>query len=336
MNLISEIEDAWVRHPDLCEERVSEWINAINENREFIAKARSAFHEWEPLRAYINITNAKKKGAAVFSLRFKGQEVGTIKVSRDLNVELIVNKNQTKANLKYFEDYKNHFKDEQLKDKWDGAHAKKFRQFFKKNPTGQTRSPEHEVETHLIKEMSKSKKTTKFGGGFSGIQPVLFEKCPFQLSSPIAGSEGKLRVSKSGGNMDIVARRRADGGKIRISIWELKKPDVSGAVIDNALKQAIIYAGTLRMMLRSQSGADWYRFLGFTVTGSIPDNLEIEAVLAIALKDKGKLEKQLGKLIDDMPLSIGQDLIIPCVAFYDDSYNVCRDTFKEIGNNYTI
>lgn len=326
MNLPEEIRHMWEQNAGDCEERVCGWIRDIEANRAFIAQARRAFREWEPLRVYLSLTSAKSKGYAVFSLRYIGQEVAQIKVNNKLDVLLHVTDGHAKWNNKYFG-----MKLEPCKCDWDSPQARKFRNYFKDIDSGKrkikTHSPEHQVETHIIKEMGKTQRANKFDGKFSGIQPIKYEKCPFQLSTPIAGNTGIPSISVRGGNMDIVARRRVAGNKIRISIWELKKPDVSGSVINKAIKQVIIYSSTLRMMLRSECGGAWYELLGFSK--GLPKKLEIEAVICISINDRTKFELQIAKLIDEMPFYMGNDLIVPYVAYYNDkTYNV--EQFEEI------
>ena len=59
MSLPQEVRQVW--NADL-EERVCQWIAQILENKKFIAEARKSFHQWEPLRVYINFTNARREG----------------------------------------------------------------------------------------------------------------------------------------------------------------------------------------------------------------------------------------------------------------------------------
>jgi hypothetical protein len=317
-NLLEDVKRLWLEHQSELERRICGWVKDIEDNRSFISRARSAFREWEPFMVYINFTKAKKGGSAVFSLRFNGQEVAQIKVNKNLEVQLRVEKEtHAKRNSKYFG-----WKDKPFKAMWDSQEAKEFRDFFREIVKGgrktKTHSEEHKVETSLIREMKTNP---------SGIQPVMFERCPFQMSTPIPGSTGKPKISKrGGGNMDIVARRRDRGSRIRISVWELKKPSISGSDIVKAMKQAIIYASTLRMMLRSRCGEDWYKLLGFNK--SIPLHLKIEAVIALSSHDRSNCEKQIENIREELPLSIDEDSIIPCIAFYDDTYDI--EDFMEI------
>jgi len=76
-NLLEDVKRLWLEHPEL-ECRICGWIKDIKANRSFISQARRAFREWKPFMVYINVTNVKKKGSAVFSLRFNGQEVAEI------------------------------------------------------------------------------------------------------------------------------------------------------------------------------------------------------------------------------------------------------------------
>lgn len=318
-NLPKDITRLWSEHRSETEDRICGWIKDIKENIGFISRARREFYKSKPLKVYINVTNAKKRGSAVFSLRFKGQEVALIVVNKNLDVQLRINEIHSELNSQYFG-----WKGKPFRAKWDSQQARRFRGFFREISEGKRmvklHSPEHEVESHLLGEMKKKLKSKKFGGKFSGIQPVMFRGCPFQVPTPISGNTGIPYISKRGGNMDIVARRRVKGNKIRISDWELKKPGISGSDISKAMKQVIIYACTLRMMLRSRCAEDWYKLFGFTK--GVPRRLEIEAVVALSSRDRNSYERQIKKSSLDTPLSIDGDLIIPCVAFYDDKYDV--------------
>lgn len=218
MRLAGQVKDLWERNQDKMENRIHEWIAPIKSNKNIIPAARKAFHQWQPLRAYTNTTKLMKGGEVVFSLRFHGQEVADIKVTKGKNPVLCVSKRQNINNQKLGAPA--------IPDKvnWDSNKAKEFRDYFKKNDGEiKTHSPEHAIETDLINEMRKTSSVKKFGGSFSDIQPVLYAGCPIQIPTPLIW-DGKQPVpSEKGGNMDIVARRLVKGKRVRLSVWELKK-----------------------------------------------------------------------------------------------------------------
>ncbi len=168
----------------------------------------------------------------------------------------------------------------------------------------------------------EKKSKSKFGGAFSGIQPVTIESFPFQMPLPISASSGKPVYSD--GKIDILARRRCGDGKVRLSVWELKKPQT----FSKALDQVYIYSVVLLQLLRSSSGNRWYKIFGFN--RPLPAKLEIEAVVVITPepKQKEKLHNQLPKFIANNPMQIDNDLIKLSAAYYnEETYFV--ESFEE-------
>lgn len=310
--LVRDVEKLWNHNKPALEKRISDWVNGINQNKKVIETARKTFHEWEPLRVYTSVTRLKdQKRPPSFSLRFLGQEVAVIKVYKNGTVKLNVTKDLASLNEHYFG----------LVDKgginvdWNSKEATEFRNYFKliQKQKRKTRSPEHQVETEIIKKM----KGTPSKSGIDSIQPVVVAGCPLQFPSPITGSTGtpKFNIApNSGGGIDILARR--EKGRTKLSVWELKRPGLRKDQLEKAIKQSIIYASTLRMMLRSSSGQAWYKLFGFN--GCLPEKLKIEAVAAIAQKDINKFEQAKNKLQPWSSLLIGNDSILPYVAYYDD------------------
>ena len=314
MRAHNDTDMLWLRHERLLEERIQGWILDITDNMPNIIPARRCFHQLEPLRVYLNVTNLKKKGTAFFSLRFMGQEVAEICVNKK-NVHLQINKKHVRNNDKWFKFTK-------IKEGsylWTGIEAKTLRAHFtqigKQSKLIQTGTPEHEVETSIIKEMSQKRGKDKFAGKFSSIQPVKLAGCPFQMPTPISGSSGVPVISS--GHIDILARRRV-GNKVRLSVWELKKPGITGPAVDKAIKQAIIYASSLIKILRSSCGKDWYNLFGFSK--GIPEKLDVDAIVAISKNEKRKFDEQIIKYREKLPLSIGNDNISLFVSYYNDSH----------------
>ena len=106
------------------------------------------------------------------------------------------------------------------------------------------------------------------------IQPVKVADCPLQMPLPISASKGNPEPKT--GHIDILARHRSGKGKrVKLSVWELKSPKAK----NNPVNQAYIYALTLRYILRSRHGDDWYKLCGFK--SNVPSELDIEAVVAV-------------------------------------------------------
>lgn len=320
MTLADQVKELWESNQEKMENKIKEWIDLIKLNKNIIPEARKSFHQWQPLRAYTSTAKLMKKGEVVFSLRFHGQEVADIKVTKGRSPVLCVSKGQNTNNQKLGAP--------SIPDKvnWDSNKAKEFRNYFKKHEGEiSTHSPEHAIETDLINEMRKKTATQKFKGSFAGIQPVLYAGCPIQIPTPIIWDGKKPTLAKNSGNMDIVARRLVKGKRVLLSVWELKRRGTSAAEIEKSINQAIVYASTLRMMLRSKKcGYDWYRFFGFNGK-KVPEKLEIEAVPTIAIAQKNIFENKIASFKDD--LIIERDKIILCVAYYDEDLKI---DFKEI------
>jgi hypothetical protein len=86
-------------------------------------------------------------------------------------------------------------------------------------------------------------------------------------------------------------------------------------VLSHGVEQAYIYALTLRHILKSKHGKEWYKLCGFS--SNVPAKLHIEAVVAITEDKKKAFQKQYEHLIAENPLRIGGDQISFFVALYD-------------------
>ncbi len=313
MSLLNDVSQLWVKNRSSIEAQIGGWVDEVNNKRALISEARKSFHEWTPLRVYLSLSSAKKTGAkAVFSLRFLGQDVAKVKVKGN-SVTLDTSKYAT-SNLKHFD-----LKLGAYRGDWRSTEAKAFRKHFvgkaKSSSIIKTAVPEHQVESNLLKEMSKGSKYKKFSGRFSGIQPVLSAGCPFQVPLPISGNTGVPVLGK--GNIDILARRK---GAAKLSVWEIKRPRVPSNNIKNAISQVIIYSATLLLMLRSRHGEKWYKLLGFS--GSRPQRLKVEAIVSISSRQKALFHRYIREFESDFPLRLGADSIILGLACYDDKYEI--------------
>jgi hypothetical protein len=307
-NLASKVEELWNKETVKIDKGLDKWLSACKKGEDKIRKAKKQFHQWYPLRVYVSVGKAKSN-TSVFSLRFFGQEVA----------ELVV---KDKVLLKLSK--KHNFKDSPLKQGeyfWNGKEAKKFREFFKKlanDPKTELmlRSKEHRIESKFIEEMLKGR--GKFGRPDLEIQPVTLGGCPLQFPVPFSANKGKAKWGR--GYIDILARRKGKDNKVRLSVWELKKPKAYG----KAAAQVYIYALQLLYILRSERGNEWYKLFGFK--RPVPKSLEIEAVVAITHNQAKKFandQKTLGK-----NYKINGDIIKLYAVYYEsDTIRIDENSF---------
>jgi len=310
INLANLIKYMWEEHKPDFEKRLNSWANALNCGKDVSALAKKEFHQWHPLRTYISVSKAKSDSRAIYSLRFYGQEVAQL-IVKDKKVILQL-KGHEEKNKKWFgvktkdDDYT-----------WRGKDAKAFRARFKeiaRKPNElRVKSPEHRVESKFIAEMQKG--ADKFGVAGLQIQPVMIaNKFPLQILLPISANTG---VPKTGtGYIDILARRKTKDNKVRLSVWELKRPEE----FKEATAQAYIYAFTLLQILReSKSKNEWYKLFGFK--SAIPNKLVIEAVVAITSNQRKIYLEKKEALMHNAPSVIGNDRIELYVAYYREQDN---------------
>jgi hypothetical protein len=288
------------------------WLSELTPCIRKVRSDKDLFHRWSPLRINISLVGVKTKNPK-FSVRFLGQEVGNIIVDNG-TARLCISSRHYKNNQAWFA--RHHSKgggDFGLppgKYEWKKAEAIKFRRDFRdvqNSPHIKPGIPEHRIESAFIEEMESGKKN-KFQGRVGFIQPVKVARCPLQFPLPVSASKGYPELKF--GHIDILARR-GYGRNVNLSVWELKSP----GVLSHAVKQAYIYALTLRHILKSQHGKEWYRLCGFT--RNVPAKLHIEAVVAITEDKEKAFRKQYEHLVAENPLQIGGDQISFFVALYD-------------------
>jgi hypothetical protein len=311
----------WENNKTEFEERLDNWLKALEQGEEIIGQEKEQFHQWNPLRVYVSVARAKSNSRVLFSLRFFGQEVAELFV-KDKKVILRLNRRHSEKNKKYFEstlengDYD-----------WRGKRAKDFRAHFKNLASSKKGIPEvkmceHRIESKFIQEMLKP--SGKFGLSDLKIRPVTIGGCPLQFPVPISASTG--RPEKSKGNIDILARHQDKDNKTRLSVWELKKPNA----YNHAASQAYIYALTLLQVLRHENGSRWYKLFGYK--SPIPKSIEIEAVVAITSNQKEKFNKEKTDLEKNTSFEIDGDSIKLYAAYYMEeaqSIKLERHPFKE-------
>jgi hypothetical protein len=302
MNLYDQTKGLWGTEAQALSAR---WVKCLTDALPNIKAASRRFHEWKPLRFYLSVTNALKPQVE-FSLRFRGQEVATLTVPGN-DPQLKFNALHRERNQRYFGVVTS-----AGTVSWVGPEAAQFRKAFKtlvSTKGGRVHSPEHEIESRILQDMEGG--PSRFAGTLDQIQPVGLGGFPFQCPVPISASGGKPRAKR--GNLDIVARRRW-GARTILSIWELKAPHK----ITGAVEQVYIYAIVLALMLRGPNGDLWYRLFGFK--GDVPQDLTIEAVVALTADQRRAAERAVIRLLAAKnPLHLADEgaTIELSAAFYD-------------------
>ena len=262
VNLLADHKEDW-------ESRYSQYAKKIQANLEEITKNKKKFHNWSPIRSYMNITKAKENMA--ISLRYKGQEIAELKVKKD----------EVKISTKNFDDEnRKYFKCEIKLDNedWTSKNATAFRNFFKKckekPKSSKPKSSERELEDLLKK-------------GSSGIGIVkIADIYDFQFTTPLSASKG-IGYRKKGGGIDILARDKSRN----LCVMELKDENKPSEPVENVLKQAIAYAVFLRQLLRSKAGKDWYKLFGFN--GKLPEKLKINVISVMPVGKESYISESL-------------------------------------------
>lgn len=259
-----------------------------------------------PLLIYSSIGKVKSgANTTSYDLRFAGQSVGLIEVNKEKEVRLTVSEKQAKyAKDKLgFSECKELIRVDWKKD--NGAIS--FRRFFLNNESTNEvaiKSPEHRIESELLKEFSK--KTRKQDKHLCNIQPVRLGGKFFQLTTPLKGSTHIPTLSltekengATGGGIDILARIKHSAFKSRIAIIELKDENVDKESQEVAMFQALIYATFIAHLLRSKSGKLWWYLMK-----DKPSKND-------ALKDVEDFNdfKRIGNMLENVPEYVDLDVV---------------------------
>lgn len=264
----------------------TEWVNRfkgyatyikLNEQNHIIGRRR--FKIPKPFYLYSSIVKLKNKCTLYYDLRFLGQSVATLKVDKEI-VTISTEKKETK-NKQWFNI------DIPLNNVlWKGNKASKFRKGFKDCTETRGKSPEHAVESALLSEFKQEKKQLK---SLYNIQPVLLANSFFQMPTPLSASAKKIKyANSSGGGIDILARVKHEGNKVRLCVMELKDENTNTEPAEKVMNQAIAYATFIAHLLRSESGNTWYNIFGFS--GNVPERLIIDTSIVMPFPTNGKIE----------------------------------------------
>ena len=301
---IDETMDLLNNEPE-WRKRYGDYASEISQNLSFIEDVRKDFHEWAPLYVYLNVSSAKNARTSVqFELRYLGQTVAKLKRDKDSTLTL---------STKGFEDKNKEYFDCELEisDNWAGKDALKFRRFFKdkkgKHGGGEKHNEEHRVQSSLLTEFSRT-----IDKKILGIKPVLVGGIRFPMPTPLSASNHKkIRYSRQhGGGIDIMARMGAGGKSTRLCIMELKDENIPSEPPIDVMKQAIAYTTFIHELLRSDSGASWWKIFGFTQ--HIPVELELCAAAVMPSNESNPH-------FEDIILDIGKDKIRLGQLYFDDT-----------------
>lgn len=300
--------------------RYADYAEAIEANLPLIGRVRQSMREWKPLYLYLSIgsvKDARKKVA--FDVRYRGQSVAT------LNGDGVGLRLSTKG--KYDKNREHFGCSLQLDDvPWRSAEASAFRSFFKQRVgqrlDGKKKNDEHRIESLLLGEFTKRQSTDKL---LLQIRPVLLEEVRFAVTTPITASKhNKIEYAGySGGGIDILARTTLRAGVPALCVIEVKDENKKSEPPHVVMEQALAYAEFLRLLLRSPSGATWWRLFGFE--RALPASLTIAT--AIAMPDKGAPLDEFA----EQTIVRGQDRFVLHVIYFTEKNNVLTGVRSSLG-----
>ncbi len=259
-------------------ERYKKYADEISGNVAMLKERKASFHKWNPLYVYLTTSEMKKGGSISFSLRYKGQEVGKLVVKDEILCYPAYQNNSKNFG------YTPNFRDEFL---WNSENARAFRKFFVKNPPRidfGKKNDEHRYESMLLTCFEDRDKEID---AFKHIRPVsVISGVRFPMPTPISASNKKAVTYSGtyGGGIDIFTRT-GNGKATYLNIMELKDENHKEEEPSVVIRQAIAYATFILRLLRSESGAAWYKLFGFSST--LPDSIK---VYATCLMPKGYCE----------------------------------------------
>lgn len=259
--------------------RYKGYLNDIWSNSD---KTNKGFAKPQGLSVYTTVGDRKTKN---FHLRFKGQNVGEIIVSKSGNIALQCIVEDSKAHdikgcpLRYNE----------IVD-WYSVKASQFRSFFRHlSIDTRLKSPEHEVENALLEEFRKRRGAEKV---LCNIQPVLLHGCFFQMPTPLkASTHNSTYAGPNGGGIDILARiKTSEKGHTRVCVIEIKDENKTSESQKTAMSQAVSYAAFVAKLLAIQP--DWMEFfMGHkTLRNRISRSLDTYDIEVVTIMPEGNTE----------------------------------------------
>lgn len=217
--------------------RYKNYLEDIFQNSE---KASKGFRKPYGLSVYSTVSDRKKPK---YYLRFNGQNVGLVfKEEEKITLQILKNEIIDLKPNKY---------------DWYGKDATYFRSFFKKlSEDTKTKSPEHTVESWLLKEFRKRNSQFK---ALCYIQPVLLHEQFFQMPTPIkASTHAPEYANQYGGGIDILARVVKRNEQHRLCVMEIKDENTNSESQRKAMEQAVTYATFISTLLSEDK--EWWEF----------------------------------------------------------------------------
>lgn len=279
LNIISQTL-ALLNSNDEWQARYREYLTDIWRNS---AKGSKGFRTPRCLSVYTTVgtRNTKK-----YFLRFKGQNVGEVSVTKD-GIQLTSLTSKAKS-----EEIKECSLSTTNKVDWLSKEAADFRDFFFKisNKSKEDKlihSPEHHVENALLKEFRKRNSIEK---ALPYIQPVLLHGNFFQMPTPLKASTHQPSYSgPKGGGIDILARIKTKNGHTRLCIIEIKDDNEKSESQRQAMSQAITYATFIAALLQNQP--DWMEFfMGHSYKRGLPNTLDEYDLEVVTIMPTGTTE----------------------------------------------
>lgn len=274
--LIKQTQEILENNRNDWEDRFISYLSDTAKNRQRILDRRKQFHKWANLSVYFTLGRAKDNSGQ-FDLRYEGQSVGSVSVSKK-GVKLVIDKDQYKNNTneKIFIGFPKEIQPGSYNWATD-AEARSFRKYFKSNP-GKQLHPEHKYENLLLKEFSKNSSTAK---SFVRIQPVTLGKdLLFQMPTPLSASKKEIKYSKGHGGIDILATR---GG--HLVIFELKDEYKKEEGPEKVMSQAIAYATFITELCKTKAANDFWNICGIHAS-----NKKKTLYVSILMPDPGTSE----------------------------------------------
>lgn len=280
--------------------RYDGYLNDIWKNKN---KYKRNFRKPRGLSLYTTIGDRNK---LIYYLRFKGQNVGRIKVKGDnIYLKSLVRESSSHD----IKDCPLHWRSKEVE--WNSYKARKFRSFFNKlSINTKTKSPEHFVENSLLQEFAKKDGSIK---ALKNIQPVCLHDCFFQMPTPFQASLHKPKyVKQLGGGIDILARIKNTDGSNRLCVMEIKDENKSSESQKDAMSQAIIYATFIAQLI--EHNPEWLEIFAEHEEKKDSTALDSKNIEVVTVMPKGNTETFENQILN-IP---GTNIKLHCHSLYYD------------------
>jgi hypothetical protein len=261
VNAIVEHVDELLRQDDGVRqmERLTKHYRRIAAFEDDVRKMVRKLRRRKGVAFYTSVSGTKRQ-TLVVDVRIAGRSCGTIRL--DAGNERLFEPRNDRAEV-----WKGN--PEQLEWREGGVRA-----YLDKTAASAPTRPEAAVEAAFLVALAVRRRREK-QQPLVKHQPVCIAGLPFQFPLPINARDGAEITEGSGGHADVLARASSR----RLRVIEVKAPDVPESA--EALRQAVVYAATLRRLLRHEPSRDsCTKILGF---GTPPTKID-----AVALVDESR------------------------------------------------